>query len=336
MHSLTNLTAWLRSLTFANAWVLFLLFLIPLFTGFYLWKRKSMQASLILSSDQAIAKATRNGKSRWAFLPFVLRMLCLTFVILALARPQSSLSRKNVHIEGIDMVMALDISGSMMAMDFKPNRLEACKSVIKQFVENRPNDRMALVVYAGEAYTKCPLTTDHQTLLQSLNSTKFGIIDDGTAIGDGLGTAINRLKESQAKSKVIILLSDGVNNAGYMDPLSAAEIAKNQQIRVYTIGCGTMGTAPISTPYGIMHSKVEIDEALLKQIAQTTGGQYFRAQNKTKLKEVYMEIDQMEKTRIDETVFTNKSEEFFPFLLIAILCFLLETILSYSILYIKP
>jgi Ca-activated chloride channel family protein len=264
-------------------------------------------------------------------------MLTLLFAIIAIARPQSTMSHKNKDVEGIDIAMALDVSGSMLAMDFRPNRLEACKSVIKEFIDNRPNDRIGLVVYSAEAYTRCPLTTDHQTLQEALATTKFGIIDDGTAIGDGLGTAINRLRESKAKSKVIILLSDGVNNAGYMNPLSAAEIAKNQGIRVYTIGCGSMGEAPISIPgYGTVQAKVEIDEALLRNIAQETGGQYFRAQNKTRLKEVYQEIDQMEKTRIHETVFTNRNEEFFPFLLLSLLFFTIEIIVRQTVFHTLP
>ena len=336
MYKITHLFTYLKSLSFAYSWVLFLLLLIPLFVAYYIWKRKKLNANLLVSTEQPFLQTEKNWKTRCSFLPFALRMLCLAFVVLALARPQSSLTRKNVNVEGIDIVMALDISGSMTAMDFKPNRLEACKNVIKDFISSRPNDRMALVVYAGEAYTQCPLTTDHNTLSNSLTNTKFGVIDDGTAIGDGLGTSINRLKESNAKSKVIILLSDGVNNTGYMDPISAAEIAKNQNIRVYTIGCGSIGEAPVSTPYGIIYAKVEIDETLLKQIAQLTGGQYFRAQNKNKLKEIYQEIDQMEKTHINETVFTNKSEEFFLFLAIALCCFLLEMILAYTVFQIKP
>ena len=332
-----NLPAYLKSLTLAYPHVLFLLLLIPILTALYLWKDRSAHSTLNVSSDEAFREGGKSMRTRWFRLPFILRMITLLFIIIALARPQSSLHHKNRNVEGIDIVIALDVSGSMMAMDFRPNRLEACKSVISEFIANRTDDRIGLVVYSAEAYTRCPLTTDHQTLLQSLKTTKFGIIDDGTAIGDGLGTAINRLRESKAKSKVIILLSDGVNNSGYMDPHSAAEIAKHQGIRVYTIGCGSMGEAPVNIPgYGIVNTKVEIDEALLRSIAQETGGQYFRAQNKSKLKEVYQEIDKMEKTRINETVFTNRSEEFFPFLLIALCFFTLETILRHTLFRIRP
>jgi len=327
--------AYLRSLEFANVELLWLLLIVPLLIAWYIWKRNRMQASFSVSTGKPFFQVS-STKQHFKHIPFVLRMLVLIFVIIALARPQSSISHKQVDVEGIDIMMALDISGSMMAMDFRPNRLDACKKVIKTFIENRPNDRIGLVVYAGEAYTKCPLTTDHQTLLNSLETTKFGVIDDGTAIGDGLGTAVNRLRESKAKSRVIILLSDGVNNAGHIDPYSAAEIAQEYGIRVYTIGCGSIGTAPISTPYGVMQMQVEIDEVLMKSIAQKTGGKYFRAQNKTKLQEVYEEIDKMEKTRITEYHFTNKPDEFFPFLLIAIACFLLELVLHYTVLRVKP
>lgn len=327
--------AYLKSLEFANAELLWLLIIIPLLIAWYVWKWKKSQALFSVSTSQPFLQ-TKSVKQRFRHIPFILRMFAIAFVIIAIARPQSSISHKQVDVEGIDIVMALDISGSMMAMDFRPNRLDACKNVIKSFIENRPNDRIGLVVYAGEAYTKCPLTTDHNTLLNALESTKFGVIDDGTAIGDGLGTAINRLRESTAKSRVIILLSDGVNNAGHIDPYSAAEIAQEYGIRVYTIGCGSIGTAPISTPYGVMQMKVEIDEPLMKSIAKKTGGQYFRAQNKTKLKEVYDEIDKMEKTRITEYHFTNKPDEFFPFLLIAFVCFLLEMLLKYTVLKVKP
>ena len=262
--------------------------------------------------------------------------MVIILITIVLAQPQSSMSHKQVNVEGIDITIALDVSGSMLAMDFKPNRLEACKSVIRTFVENRPTDRIGLVLYAGEAYTKCPLTTDHSTLLLSLESSNNNQIDDGTAIGDGLGTAINRLRESEAKSKVIILLSDGMNNSGYIDPLSAAELAKEFGIRVYTIGCGSMGEAPYKGSFGIFYAKTEIDESLLQNIASITGGKYFRAQNKDRLKAVYDEIDQMEKSKISETQFTNKNDAYFPFLCLALLLFVLEIILSQTILKIHP
>ncbi|MBO4580768.1 MAG: VWA domain-containing protein [Bacteroidales bacterium] len=311
-----------------------LLIVIPVI-AWYIWKHVKTHASLNVSTLQPYMPQSKHN-ALILHLPFALRILIIVLTVFVLAQPQSSMSHKQVNVEGIDITIALDVSGSMLAMDFKPNRLEACKSVIRTFVENRPTDRMGLVLYAGEAYTKCPLTTDHSTLLMSLDNSDNNQIDDGTAIGDGLGTAINRLRESQAKSKVIILLSDGVNNSGYIDPLSAADLAKEFGIRVYTIGCGSMGEAPYKTPYGTFYAKTEIDENLLRNIASVTGGKYFRAQNKEKLKAVYEEIDQMEKSKISETQFTNKNDAFFPFLLIALLLFVLELILSQTILKIHP
>ncbi len=334
MPRISYFIAYLKTLEFFQAELLFLLLIIPVIIAFYCWKKKKSQSSFIVSSDLPYKHSGKTWKQKLNFIPFALRMMVISLIIIALARPQSSFSHKRVDVEGIDIVMALDISASMMAMDFRPNRLEASKSVIKTFIENRPDDRIGLVVYSGEAFTKCPLTTDHRTLLFSLKNTSFGygMIDDGTAIGDGLGTAVNRLRESKTKSKVIILLSDGVNNTGYMDPISAAEIAKEYGIRVYTIGCGSMGQAPINIPnYGIVYTNVEIDEVLLKKIADETDGKYFRAQNKTRLEAIYKEIDKMEKTRITETQFTNKSEEFFPFLLLAVGLFVAEIILRYTV-----
>ena len=325
-----NLT-YLKSLEFANEAFLWLLLVIPVLTAWYIWKRNRRHAAFSVSTGTPFSSA-KTIKQKFRHLPFILRMFALAFVIIALARPQSSISHRQVDVEGIDIVMALDISGSMMAMDFRPNRLEACKNVMKTFIENRPNDRIGLVVYAAEAYTKCPLTSDHSTLLRSLESVKFLADIDGTAIGDGLGTAINRLRESKAKSRVIVLLSDGVNNTGHIDPYSAAEIAQELGIRVYTIGCGTIGEAPIQIHGRTFQMKVEIDEPLLRTIAQKTDGKYFRAQNKAKLQEVYNEIDQMEKTRITEYHYTNKPDEFFYFLLIALVLIALEFVLRYTVL----
>jgi len=257
-------------------------------------------------------------------------ILAFVFLVVALARPQSAFRQHEVEVEGVDIVLALDISGSMKAMDFKPNRLGVTKKVAAEFIKNRPNDRIGLVVYAGEAFTQCPVTSDHNTLLGLLEKVKFDIIEDGTAIGDGLGTAINRLRDSEAKSKIIILLSDGVNNRGYMDPYSAAEIAKNMGIKVYTIGAGTTGQAPYPTPYGNQMMNTEIDEKLLQTIANETGGKYFRATNDNKLKAVYEEIDKMEKTILNEKVYENKADAFFPFLLIGIILLIAYLLLRYT------
>jgi Ca-activated chloride channel family protein len=250
-----------------------------------------------------------------------MKLLALALVLLALARPQSSSSWQNETTEGIDIVFALDISGSMLAEDLKPNRLEASKEVALEFISTRPNDRMGLVVYAGESFTQCPLTTDHTVLKNLFLDIKNGMIEDGTAIGMGLATAVNRLKDSKAKSKVIILLTDGSNNAGAIPPLTAAEIAKTFGIRVYTIGVGTKGKAPypFQTPWGkqYQHIEVSIDEETLTDIANTTGGLYYRATDNQKLENIYREIDQLEKSKIEVIEYKKKSEEYLPLLLAA-------------------
>ena len=330
-----HLINYITTLELAHKEYLWLLLIIIPLIAWYIWKHAKRFASFNVSTLKPYNSLSKH--STWLLhLPFVLRILVIILITIVLAQPQSSMSHKQVNVEGIDITIALDVSGSMLAMDFKPNRLEACKSVIRTFVENRPTDRIGLVLYAGEAYTKCPLTTDHSTLLLSLENSNNNQIDDGTAIGDGLGTAINRLRESEAKSKVIILLSDGMNNSGYIDPLSAAELAKEFGIRVYTIGCGSMGEAPYKGSFGIFYAKTEIDENLLQNIASITGGKYFRAQNKDRLKAVYDEIDQMEKSKISETQFTNKNDAYFPFLCLALLLFVLEILLSQTILKIHP
>jgi Ca-activated chloride channel family protein len=257
-------------------------------------------------------------------------MLAVSLLIIALAKPQSTLKRQNVSIEGIDIVLGLDISGSMLAQDLKPDRLEAAKNVSQDFFRGRPNDRIGLVVFSGEAFTQCPLTTDHVIMEEMLDDIKSGMIQDGTAIGDGLATAINRLKESQAVSKVIILLTDGQNNAGSIAPLSAAEIAKIYGIRIYTIGVGTMGYAPypVQTPFGIQYQNMEvkIDEELLRKVANMTDGKYYRATDNTRLKEVYQEIDQLEKSKIDVTEFRKKKEEYLGLAIFALVLLALESL----------
>jgi len=321
----------LKDVEFASPYYfLLLLLLIPL-ACWQIWKRQKMQASMRISTILPVEIAPKSLKQRFYWLIWATEILVFIFLVVALARPQSAFRQHEVEVEGVDIVLALDISGSMKAMDFKPNRLGVTKKVAAEFIENRPNDRIGLVVYAGEAYTQCPVTSDHNTLLGLLEKVKFDIIEDGTAIGDGLGTAINRLRDSEAKTKIIILLSDGVNNRGYMDPYSAAEIAKNMGIKVYTIGCGSTQKAPYPTPNGIVYVDSEIDEVLMKNIAKATGGTYFRAGNSEKLKDVYEEIDKMEKTIISEMVFENKADEFRPFLMIAFFFFLLFLVCRYVI-----
>jgi Ca-activated chloride channel family protein len=331
-----DIVSFFKDIEFAHKYFLWLLLLIPVLTVWYIMKRYRSQASFTVSTAVPFSDAVSTTRLRLRHVPFILRMLVFMLVVIALARPQTSVKQKQVHIEGIDIVLALDISYSMTAMDLKPNRLEACKAVIKSFIKSRTTDKIGLVVYSGEAYTRCPLTTDYHTLLTSLEGVKFGLIEDGTAIGDGLGTAINRLRNSEAKTKIIILLSDGMNNRGYVDPSSAAEMAKEFGIKVYTIGCGTVGEAPVSTPYGVIYSKVEIDEVLLKNIAALTGGKYYRAQNRQMLNNIYEEINRLEKSRITEIHFTNRPEAFFPFLLAAVILLALDTLLRYGRLWVKP
>lgn len=323
-------------LKFANPESFYLLLLIPVAIVWY-WYRGSKSYPAIQISDHSIFPGRKNRwKEYLLYFTWLLRLLVWAMLVVALARPQSTSSRQDVSIEGIDIVMAMDISTSMLAEDFRPNRLEAAKDVAKDFINGRSTDRIGLVVFSGESFTQCPLTTDHGVLLTLIDEVKSGMIEDGTAIGDGLGTAVNRLKESQAISKVIILLTDGENNRGFIDPLSAAEIAKVYNLRVYTIGIGTIGTAPypFDTPFGIQYQQVEvrIDEELLGQIADMTGGKYFRATNKSKLEDIYKEIDQLEKSKIDVTEFRKKNEEFLPFALGALMILLLDIVLSTTIL----
>ena len=332
---------YLKSLTFAQPYWLLLLALIPVFIFFYISRRNKQQAGLQLSSTSWLENnPVKTLRQRLFFLPFSLRMLTFGFLIVVMARPQSSLQRKKVNIEGIDIIMALDVSGSMRAMDLKPNRLDAAKKVAQSFINNRQNDRIGLVIFSGEAFTQCPLTTDHKVLKDLFKPIHSGMIEDGTAIGDGLATAINRIKDSKAISRVIILLTDGVQNRGAISPVSAAEIAKSFGIRIYTIGVGSKGTAPmpVQTAFGeqVVNVPVEIDEKILKEVAQTTDGKYFRAINNKSLKKVYKEIDQLEKSKIDVDIFQNKYEEFLPFALIALGLFILEILLRLSFFRTKP
>jgi len=322
--------------TFANPEMLFLLLAIPLLIAWYFFWKKRNHAELQISTTEGFAKAPGSFRLVLYHALYVIRMLSLTLLILALARPQTSLSRQDVTVEGIDLVMALDISGSMLAMDFKPDRLEAAKEVAVEFIEGRPDDRIGLVVFSGESFTQCPLTIDHSVLKNLFKDIKSGMIEDGTALGDGLATAVSRLKDSQAISKVIILLTDGVNNMGSIDPLSAAEIARVFGIRIYTIGIGTIGMAPypVQTPFGMttQNMEVKIDEPLLEEISAMTDGRYFRATSNAKLREIYQEIDQLEKSKIDVTEFKRKKDEYVPFVLIALVLLSLELILRYAVL----
>lgn len=318
------------SITFVYPWVLWLLFIIPLLTVFYIFRRNKITADIILpvpwKKNQMPKRTFRNYFYHFLF---GLRMLVIALLIIIIAKPQSTTSWKNITSEGIDIVIALDISGSMLSKDFTPSRIEAAKEVASKFIDSRPEDKIGLVIFSGFAFTQCPLTTNHGLIKNLLSQVHTGMVEDGTAIGDGLATAVNRLKEDNIKSKVVILLTDGVNNRGFIYPLTAAEIAKVYNIRVYTIGVGTMGKAltPVAVlpggQYQYAYEDVDVDEGLLKQIASGTGGRYFRATDNEKLKNIYAEIDKMEKSRIQEKDYTDREEKFLPFALAA--CVLLLT-----------
>lgn len=325
----------LNDITFANPKFLWGLLIIPLAIVWYMLRHKKQEASVRFSDLQGFETLPKSWKVYARHLLFVLQMAALGLLIVAMARPQSTSSSQTSNIEGIDIILAQDVSGSMLARDLKPDRLEASKKVAQEFVEGRPGDRMGLVVFAGESFTQVPLTTDHGVMLNMLKEMKSGMIDDGTAIGDGLATAINRLKDSDAVSKVIILLTDGMNNAGSVDPYTAAEMAKLYGIRVYTIGVGTRGTAPfpVQTLFGVQYQqmKVEIDEKLLTTIANSSGGKYFRATSNQKLSEIYEEIDKLERSKIEVTEFRHVHEEFYPLVMWAIALLLLEFILRKTV-----
>ena len=328
-------------MTFANP-LYFLLFLLLIpYIIWYILRNGRHEPSMQVSTTLMYEGMPKSWKSYLRHLPFVLRVAAMSLLIIVLARPQSTDNWQNSEVEGIDIMMAVDVSTSMLAEDLKPNRLEAAKQVAAEFISGRPNDNIGLTIFAGQSFTQSPLTVDHSVLLNIFNNVKCdiamnGIIEDGTAIGDGIANAVTRLKDSKAKSKVIILLTDGSNNRGEISPLTAAEIAKTYGIRVYTIGVGTNGTAPYPVQaYGVkqyVQVEVEIDENTLQQIAQTADGQYYRATSNSKLKEVYEEIDKLEKTKLNVRDYSRKVEEFQPFAIAAILCLLLELLLRLTIL----
>jgi Ca-activated chloride channel family protein len=324
-----------ENIEFANPKLLWLLLVVPALIVWYILRHKKQEASLSFSDLKGFVKLPKTWKAYLRHMLFALKMAALALLIVALARPQSSSTNSTSNIEGIDIVMAMDVSGSMLARDLKPDRLTAAKNVASDFVKGRPGDRMGLVIFSGETFTQVPLTTDHGVMLNMLAEMKNGLIDDGTAIGDGLATAISRLKDSEAISKVVILLTDGMNNAGSVDPYTAAEIAKLYGIRVYTIGVGSYGTAPypVQTPFGtqIQQMKVEIDEKLLSSVAGMTGGKYFRATSNQKLDEIYEEIDKLERSKIEVTEFRRLHEEFYPLVAWALALLLLEFLLRKTI-----
>lgn len=311
---------------------LLLLVLVP-YIVWYVLRFKQSLPSLKVPDTTKYVKVSKTFRLYLMHMPFLLRLILMSLVVCILARPQSRHSWSNTDVEGIDIMLAVDVSTSMLAQDFKPNRVEALKEIAQRFIEKRPNDNMGLTMFAGEAYTQCPLTTDHTVLMNLYNSVDCnmaarGIIDDGTAIGDGIMNAILRLKESLAKSKVIILLTDGVNNSGNISPQTAAEIAKKYGIRIYTIGIGRNGMAPYPLPTGgTAMLPVEIDEQTMTKISTETGGQYFRAQKNAELDAIYQDIDKMERTKFNVKQFSRRGELYQPFAIAAFVVLLLEILL---------
>ncbi len=331
----------LENITFQNPEAFILLLLVPILGAWYFMRRGQRFVNFKFSSLRAL-----DGINSWrgrlrGMLP-ILRALAFCSLVVAIARPQEVLKEQEITAEGIDIVLVMDLSSSMLAQDFKPDRLEVSKRVASEFVDKREYDRIGLAVFAGEAFTQCPLTTDHKVLKEFLANLDCGILRDGTAIGDGLATAVNRLKESEAKSKTVILLTDGDNNAGYVNPLMASEIAREFNVKVYTIGVGSRGKAPAPVSraadgrYIFGMATVKIDEELLMKISEETGGRYFRATNAQSLEQIYAEIDRQEKTKIEITTIKRYSEEFYRFAFLGIIFLLLELFLRYTILRTIP
>ncbi len=325
-----------NEITFAYQYFLYLLIFIPGLSVFYIFRHKKMNTDIRYSDTSFFAGYKKTIRQRLIHLPFILRMIVLFLLILALSRPQTISKTQDVEVETIDIMIALDISGSMLAEDFKPNRMEAAKRTALEFIDMRPLDRIGMTVFSGESFTVCPLTTDHALIKELGQGVHTGMVRDGTAIGDGLANAINRLRESRAISKVIILLTDGINNTGVIDPLTAAEIATMYDIRVYTIGVGSDGKVPypFQTPYGVHYQDVEIpvDEELLKQIADMTGGKYFWANTPDKLEKVYEDIDKLERTKIEVEEYTRRTDKYYYFALLALAFFVIELTLRYTLL----
>lgn len=322
-----------QDITFGQPWMLLLFLLLPVLIYWKYSKGRKQMAAIGVSSIKGLTES-KSWKNYFQQFPFILRMLALACIIIALARPQTRFDETQREGEGIDIILAIDVSGSMTAQDFTPNRMEAAKKVAQEFVDDRPSDRIGVVIFAGESFTQCPLTTDHFVLKSQISQIRNGLLEDGTAIGSGLATSVDRLKNSKSKSKVVILLTDGMNNGGLIDPSTALEIAKTFHVKVYTIGVGTDGYAPtpVSTPLGIVmqSQKVSIDETLLKNIAQQTGGQYFRATDNQSLEKIYSQIDKMEKSKVEITTFHHYSEKFYPFVFAALTLLLLEVILKFT------
>jgi Ca-activated chloride channel family protein len=325
-----------KHITFAHPQFFWLLLLLPLLLYWQLMYTKKKQPTFTLSTLKGLENVATTWKIKWRWILLACRLLCVVFLVIAMARPQNSRINETVNSEGLDIVMSLDISGSMLAEDFRPNRIEAAKKVAQEFIEDRPTDRIGLVIFSGESFTQCPLTTDQNVLKEQLKNIRSGLLEDGTAIGMGLATSVERLRNSKAKTRIIILLTDGVNNSGLIDPMTALEIAKAYKIRVYTIGVGTMGRAPypMKDQFGNIHMQqmqVQIDEQLMKQISVQTGGKYFRAIDNNSLSRVYKEIDRLEKTKIEISSFKRYAELFLPYAMLGLLFLLLEVVLRHTV-----
>jgi Ca-activated chloride channel family protein len=317
---------------FAYPYVLWLLWLVPLMVYLHFKQGKKKLNKAVYSSLNPFRNYKGNWKEKFVDAPFWLRTIAIALLIIGLARPQTFSSGEDVYTEGIDIALVLDISSSMLAEDFKPNRLEAAKDISADFINGRTADRIGLIIFSKESFTQCPLTIDYNVLVNLLSDIKSGMIEDGTAIGNAVANGVNRLKDSEAKSKVIILLTDGVNNSGEIDPITAAQIAKTYGIKIYSIGVGAMGEAPypVMTPFGKTYQRVpvEIDEKILTQISDITGGKYFRAASNSKLKDIYKEIDRMEKIKIEVSSYRSATELFYGWIGAALALLFLELVLS--------
>jgi Ca-activated chloride channel homolog len=326
---------WLRDIEFAQPYQFILLGLAPMLIWMYLYTYQSRQAAVTVSTTANLPTAP-TWKTALRHIPFVFRVLAFIFLVIALARPQKRNEQSKITGEGVDIVLAIDVSGSMLAQDFSPNRMEAAKEVAANFIDSRPTDRIGLVIFSGESFTLSPVTTDKAVLKTQIYNIRSGLLEDGTAIGSGLATSVDRLRNLKSKSKLVILLTDGENNGGLIDPNTAKEIAKTVGVKVYTIGVGTEGFAPVplQSSGGIVmqREKVNIDEKLLKQIADETGGRYFRAKDNETLRNIYGEIDKLEKSRVESTTTTNYSEKFLPFVIAAAIFLFLEILLRLTLL----
>jgi Ca-activated chloride channel homolog len=327
-------TGYFNTISFASPQLFWLALLLPAMIFWYIKNNNRQQAGIKVSSLKSF-KGISSWKNLFRHTPFAFRLLAMAFIIVALARPQTKNDEQQVEGEGVDIILCIDVSGSMTAQDFTPNRMEAAKAVAESFVEKRLTDRIGIVIFSGESFTQCPLTTDKAVLKSAIENIRNGLLEDGTAIGDGLSTGIDRLRSSKTKTKVIILLTDGENNGGLIGPSNAKEIAKAFGVKVYTIGVGTDGYAPfpIKTDLGVIiqQQKVTIDEKLLKEIAGETGGKYFRAKDNAGLENIYKEIDGLEKSKVEISTITRYTEKFFPYTMIALAFLLLELVLRFSV-----